>query len=105
MTLSMLLLYMYDVHCIYISLSLFQSQLYAETTPACVEEEDVLSDSISKCSLCLSSKNVSIPPHLSLDGKKEEYTSSLLFHSGQSYHSTCANFWLNVVQEELPVLL
>lgn len=82
-----------------------QTQLYAETTPACVEEEDVLSDSISKCSLCLSSKSVSIPPHLSLDGRKEEYTSPLLFHSGQSYHSTCANFWLNVVQEELPMLV
>ena len=86
------------------SFLLYQSQLYTDTTPACVKEEDVLSDSISKCSLCVSSKTVSIPPHLSLDGKKEDYTMSLLFHGGQSYHPSCANFWLNVVQEELPVL-
>ena len=84
--------------------SFVQAQLYADTAPACEAEEDVLSDSISKCSLCLTSKNVTIPPHLSLDGKKEEYTVPLLFHGGQSYHPSCANFWLNVVQEELPTL-
>ena len=84
---------------------LLQTQLYADTTPACVEEEDVLSDSISKCSLCVSSKTISIPPHHSLDGKKEDYTMPLLFHGGQSYHPSCANFWLNVIQEELPALM
>lgn len=68
------------------------------------ESVDVLSDSISKCSLCLEAKRVAIPQSLALDGRGEEYALRLLFHRGQSYHASCANFWCNAVQEELPTL-
>ena len=77
-----------------------------QSVPSVVEEEesDVLSDSISKCSLCLMAKKVVISPSLALDGREEEYGLQLLFHKGQSYHATCANFWACAVQEELPAL-
>ena len=80
-----------------------QKNLYSETVKIEPEEVDVLSGTISTCSICLMSKTVSISSFLSLDGK-EEYSVPLLFHQGQCYHATCANFWINVVQEELPVL-
>jgi hypothetical protein len=47
---------------------------------------------------------VSIPAALSLTGSPENYHLPLLFHEGQMYHSTCGNFWINVVQEKLPDL-
>ena len=94
-------------HSILLNMTL-QEQLYLETAPRPLKDEtesvDVLSDSISKCSLCLEAKRVVIPPTLALDGKGEEYGLQLLFHKGQSYHATCANFWCNAVQEELPTL-
>ena len=81
-----------------------QEMLYSQMASTKTKEEsDVLSDTISKCSLCLLPKDVTIPPSLSLDGREEEYHLPLLFHQGQSYHATCANFWCNAVLEELPV--
>ena len=80
-----------------------QEMLYSQMASTKTKEEsDVLSDTISKCSLCLLPKDVTIPPSLSLDGREEEYHLPLLFHQGQSYHATCANFWCNAVLEELP---
>lgn len=86
-----------------------QEQLYRETHPTAMEEEavaegDFLSDTISRCSLCLVGKVVSIPAAFSLTGSPENYPLPLLFHEGQMYHPTCANFWINVVQEKLPEL-
>ncbi|XP_064393729.1 synergin gamma-like isoform X2 [Halichondria panicea] len=82
-------------------------ELYSETTPTeegVTDVSDVLSDSISKCSLCLAGKSVNIAARNSLDRKVEDYPLTLLFHNGQTYHASCANFWINVVQEELPVV-
>ncbi len=81
--------------------------LYSETTPTnegVTAVNDVLSDTISKCSLCLTSKNVTISASNSLDNRPEDYPLTLLFHNGHTYHASCANFWINVVQDELPVL-
>lgn len=77
-----------------------------ETTPSLPEHDDtdVLSDTISKCSLCHIGKWVAIPASLSLDGVKEEYGLPLLFHNGHSYHAPCANFWRHAVLEELPIV-
>ena len=84
--------------------SLPQEMLYSQMAATKTEEDsDVLSDTISKCSLCLLPKDVTIPLSLSLDGREEEYHLPLLFHQGQSYHATCANFWCNAVLEELPL--
>lgn len=49
-------------------------------------------------------KMITIPSSFSLDREEEEYKLGMLFHNGQTYHAPCANFWSNVVQEELPVL-
>ena len=81
--------------------------MYSESTPGGEngdedEQRDVLSDAISKCCLCQMGKEVSIPSFQALDGRKEEYKLQLLFHSGQNYHATCANFWVHAVQEKLP---
>ena len=86
-----------------------QEQLYKETHPVGMEEDtrsgsDFLSDTISRCSVCLVGKAVSIPAAFSLTGAPENYPLPLLFHEGQMYHPTCANFWINVVQEKLPDL-
>ena len=97
--------YFFQIHTIHhkILKCLLQEKLYSQTAMAKAEEEsDVLSDTISKCSICLLSKDVSVPSPLSLDNQKEEYSLPLLFHQGQSYHPTCANFWYNAVREELP---
>ena len=64
---------------------------------------DVLSDTISKCSLCHIGKWVAIPAPLSLDGAQEEYGQGLLFHKGDSYHAPCANFWRHACLEDLPI--
>ena len=52
---------------------ILQEKLYSQTAMAKAEEEsDVLSDTISKCSICLLSKDVTVPSPLSLDYEKEE---------------------------------
>lgn len=85
-----------------------QEELYKSTNPVASEEQaeegDFLSDTISRCSLCLVGKSVSIPSALSLTLQPETYSLPLLFHEGQMYHAACANFWVNVVQEKLPDL-
>ena len=85
-----------------------QEQLYTDSVPVVADEGkedgDFLSDTISRCSICLAGKEVCIPAIYSLTGKPENYPLQLLFHEGQTFHSTCANFWTNVVQERLPNL-
>lgn len=82
--------------------------MYKETHPVSTDEGEVegdfLSSTISRCSLCLVGKAVAIPAALSIAGDPEEYSLPLLFHEGQMYHSACANFWINVVQERFPDL-
>lgn len=92
-------------HCL--NFGTLQEQLYKETVPVLSEEKvgdggDFLSDTISKCSLCMIGKEMTIPAASSLTGCAESYSLSLVFHEGQMCHSTCANFWINVVQEKLP---
>lgn len=82
------------------------SNLYQETAPKLAEKEesDVLSDTISKCSICLMSNYVFISSFNAIDDSREEYHLPLAFHQGQSYHASCANFWSNAVLQDLPTL-
>ena len=81
-----------------------QESIYSSTKPSHEVSTDVLSDSISQCALCLMSKNITITTASSLDGQAEEYTAGLVFHNGQSYHPSCANFWRHLVSKDIPVL-
>jgi hypothetical protein len=79
--------------------------VYKSTCPSPpATEPDVLSDTISHCSLCLMSKCISIPSALSLDSTPEDYDLPLLFHQGQTCHAPCANFWRHLVSEDVPLL-
>jgi len=84
-----------------------QSDLYLQSQPtqnSPTLSSDPLSDTISTCSLCQAGKMVTISKADSLDGQTEDYPISLYFHHSQCYHASCANFWLNVVQEQLPMV-
>ena len=86
------------------TLTLSQEEVYQTSCPPLSEPAvDILSDTISQCALCLLGQTVTIPSALSLDSSPEHYSLSLLFHQGQSYHASCANFWRHLISEDAPV--